>query len=98
MTAAEELYYKYGGKTPIPNNADEAFIITEYHFRKAIEGHDSEIKEKIREMITSISKTVKDFLWEKDITDEYDEKILKAIGEARIAALTELKQFIEGIK
>ena len=51
----------------------------------------------IDEMIENAKKVTEDYLWENDISDGIDEKILRQVTQSRISGLTELKQKIERI-
>jgi len=55
----------------------------------------AEVYKLIDEMINSAQKIVEDYLLEKDITDKREEKILRAIGNYYIIALTGLKEKIK---
>lgn len=56
-----------------------------------------EIVDMIDEMIENAKKVTEDYLWENDISDGIDEKILRQVTQSRISGLTELKQKIERI-
>ena len=56
---------------------------------------NAEIKKLIDEMIDANKEVLTDYLWENDIVDEMEEKILKLVGETYVKALTELKEKFE---